>query len=257
MGDDSAPASDASVLTAMRLADSFLPVGTYTASYGIEQYVNEGRIETAGELGALIEGYLRRIVGPADTVALANAHRAAAAGDLAGVTEADERLHAATLPAEFRTSATKGGHKLLELLRDTDPGLFEAGSDGGNGSEHANPDRSDGILAAYADAVAADETPGSYPVALGVVTQAAGIDRRTACLVGAYGFLTELLGAAQRLGRFGHTDIQAQLTRLLSVVESIAERYADSDLAELTSFGPLAEIMGMDHERADRRLFMS
>ena len=238
--------SDASFLTAMRLADSFLPVGTYTASYGIEQYVNEGRVDTAEELGALIEGYLRRIVGPADTVALANAHRAAADGSLAGVIEADERLHAATLPAEFRTSSTKGGHKLLELLRDTDPGLFEA--DG---------DASAGILAAYADAVAADETPGGYPVALGVVTQAAGIDRRTACLVGAYSFVTELLGAAQRLGRFGHTDIQAQLTRLLSVVESVCEQYADSELAELTSFSPLAETMGMAHERADRRLFMS
>ena len=158
--------------------------------------------------------------------------------------EADEHLHAATLPAEFRTSSTKGGHKLLELLRDTDPGLF-----GGDGS--------DGILAAYADAVEADETPGGYPVALGVVTQAAGIDRRTACLVGAYSFVTELLGAAQRLGRFGHTDIQAQLTRLLSVVESVCEQYAESGLEELTSFAPLAETMGMAHERADRRLFMS
>jgi len=252
--DDSASASDTSVLTAMRLADSFLPVGTYTASYGIEQYVNEGRIETAEALGDLIEGYLRRIVGPADTIALANAHAAAAAGDFAGVVAADERLHAATLPAEFRTSATKGGHKLLELLSDTDPGLFEEGSDGGEiGSSNA----SDGILAAYADAVAAEETPGSYPVALGVVTQAAGIDRRTACLVGAYGFVTELLGAAQRLGRFGHTDIQAQLTRLLSVVESVCKQYADAPLADLTSFAPLAEIMGMAHERADRRLFMS
>ena len=254
MSDTSDPASDAPVLTAMRLADSFLPVGTYTASYGIEQYVNEGRVDTAEELGALIEGYLRRIVGPADTVALSNAHRAAAAGSLAGVIEVDERLHAATLPAEFRTSSTKGGHKLLELFRDTDPGLF--GGDG-NGGESGSPNASDGILSAYADAVAADETPGGYPVALCVVTQTAGIDRRTACLVGAYSFVTELLGAAQRLGRFGHTDIQAQLTRLLSVVESVCEQYADSGLDELTSFAPLAETMGMAHERADRRLFMS
>ena len=256
--DEASPAPDeasslsaaASVLTAMRLADSFLPVGTYTASYGIEQYVNEGYIDTAEELGDLIEGYLRRIVGPADTVALANAHAAAAAGSLEGVLEADERLHAATLPAEFRTSSTKGGHKLLELLGETDPGLFEEGDGDG-------PDASGGVVSAYAEAVADGATPGSYPVVLGVVTEAAGIDRRTACLVGAYGFVTELLGAAQRLGRFGHTDIQAQLTRLLAVVESVCAEYADADLGSLTSFAPLAEIMGMAHERADRRLFMS
>jgi len=241
--------SDAAFLTAMRFADSFLPVGTYTASYGVEQYINEGRIDTAEELGALVEGYLRRIVGPADTVALSNAHRSAAAGSLAGVIEADERLHAATLPAEFRASSTKGGQKLLELLRDTDPGLFA--------NDATDGERPDGAAAAYADAVAAGEAPGSYPVALGVLTQAAGIDRPTACLVGAYAFVTELLGAAQRLGRFGHTDIQAQLTELLAVVETVCDRYADSELGELTSFAPLAETMGMAHERADRRLFMS
>jgi urease accessory protein len=230
---------ESSFLTAMRLADSFLPVGTYTASYGIEQYLNEGRIDTAAELGELIEAYLRRIVGPAETVALGNAHAAAAAGSVDGVFAADERLHAATLPAEFRASATKGGAKLLELLGESDPELL------------------DGVAAAFAEAVDAGETPGTYPVAVGVVTQAAGVDRHTACLVAAYSFVTELLGAAQRLGRFGHTEIQTQLTRLLSVVESVCAEYADAELAELASFAPLAEIMGMAHERADRRLFMS
>jgi urease accessory protein len=232
--------SDASALTAMRLADSFLPVGTYTASYGIEQYINDGRIETADELGELIEAYLRRIVGPADTVALANAHRAAEDGSLERILAADERLHAATLPAEFRNSSTKAGTTLVELLLESDPDLVDGG-----------------VSADYADAVVAGETPGSHPVVLGVVTQSAGIDRQTACLVGAYSFVTELLGAAQRLGRFGHTDIQAQLTQLLSVVESISAAYVDADLDELASFAPLAEVMGMRHERADRRLFMS
>ena len=41
--------SSAALLTAMRLSDSMLPVGTYTASYGVEQYLNEGEIETADE----------------------------------------------------------------------------------------------------------------------------------------------------------------------------------------------------------------
>ncbi len=230
----------ASFLTAMRLADSFLPVGTYTASYGVEQYLNEGRIETADELGALIEAYLRRIVGPADTVALANAHAAAAAGASEGVIDADRHLYAATFPEEFRNSSTKAGHTLLELLSETDPELL-----------------SDGPAAAYVDSVNADESPGGYPVVLGVVTHSAGIDRSDACFIGAYSFVTELLGAAQRLGRFGHTDIQSQLTRLLPVVESICTEYVDADLERLSSFAPLAESMGMKHEHADRRLFMS
>jgi len=76
-------------------------------------------------------------------------------------------------------------------------------------------------------------------------------------LLDAYAFSTELLGAAQRLGAFGHTAIQAQLAELLPVIEAVCAEYADAELAALSSFGPLAEIMGMSHERADRRLFMS
>ena len=233
--------SDFAFLTSLRLSDSFLPVGTYTASYGVEQYVNDGRIETAPELGELIAAYLERIVGPADTVALGNAHGAATT-DHARLFAVDERLHAATLPAEFRESSTKAGSQLLGLLGEAE--LF----DGVETTDAAT---------AYLEAVEDGRTPGHYPVALGVVTRCAGIDRQEAALINAYSFTTELLGAAQRLGCFGHTAIQRQLSRLLSVIESVCTEYADRPLAELSSFGPLAEIMGMSHERADRRLFMS
>ncbi len=69
--------------------------------------------------------------------------------------------------------------------------------------------------------------------------------------------MTGLLGAAQRLGRLGHTEIQAVLESVQSVVTEVCERYADADVTAMTSFAPLAEIMGMRHERAGRRLFMS
>lgn len=237
--------TDQSLLMSLRLADSFLPVGTYTSSYGIEQYVNEGRIETAEELGDLIGAYLERIVGPADLVALGNAHAAAASGDHERLCAIDERLQAATLPAEFRESSSKAGSQLLDLLLETDDRLL----DGGDETAIAALD--------YAESVADGETSGLYPVVLGVVTQRSGITRRDACLLNAYAFCTELLGAAQRLGAFGHTAIQAQLSRLLGVIETVCSEFADAELATLSSFGPLAEIMGMNHERADRRLFMS
>jgi len=237
-------ADDRAFLMALRLSDSFLPVGTYTSSYGVEQYVNEGRLETADELGALAAAYLRRLVGPADLVALGAAHGATAAGPPERVFAADERLHAATLPAEFRTSSTKAGTQLLDLLGDTDEGLFADAS-------------LEGVAADYAAAVDAGETPGHYAVVLGVVTRRAGIGRANACHLHAYSFVTELLGAAQRLGSFGHTAIQSQLAVLLPVVEDVCEAYADAPLDTLSSFAPMAEIMGMHHERANRRLFMS
>ncbi|MFD1641434.1 urease accessory protein UreF [Halohasta litorea] len=231
-------------LTALRLSDSMLPVGTYTASYGVEQYINKGYIETGEELGELIKGYLQGVIGPAEIVALGHAHRAAAAGDLDGVLAADDRLGAATLPAEFRESSEKAGGKLLDLLAETDNGPF--------GTVEV-----DGIVADYRNAVDEGRTAGHYPVALGVVAQRAGLGCREAAVVSAYSTVAGLLGAAQRLGRFGHTDIQSQLSRLFPVIEDVCEQYRDAELGAMYSFAPLADVMGMTHERADRRLFMS
>jgi urease accessory protein len=69
--------------------------------------------------------------------------------------------------------------------------------------------------------------------------------------------VTGLLGAAQRLGRFSHTDIQAQLSALSPVIRDICDRYHDADLETMYSFAPFADVMGMSHEQAERRLFMS
>ncbi|KKF39647.1 urease accessory protein UreF [Halorubrum saccharovorum] len=250
--------SSAALLTAMRLSDSMLPIGTYTASYGVEQYLNESEIETADELGELLAGYLRGVIGPAEIVALGHAHRSAAAGDIEGIVAADERLGAATLPAEFRDSSTKAGRKLLELLAETEG---EPVDDTGEGvATDADPlagAAGDGTVAEFAAACEDGRADGHYPVVLGIVCQRAGLSAREAALANAYGSVSGLLAAAQRLGRFGHTAIQSQLSALFPVIEEVSDRYHDAELDAMCSFAPLADVMGMAHERADRRLFMS
>ena len=47
--------SDDATLESFRLADSFLPVGTYSVSYGLEQFVADGRVKDAADLEALLE----------------------------------------------------------------------------------------------------------------------------------------------------------------------------------------------------------
>ncbi len=236
--------SNQSFVMALRLADSFLPVGTYTSSYGIEQYVNESRITTAAELGKLVDAYLRQFIGPTDTVALANAYRALEHRNIERLQQIDTHLHTATLPAEFRESGQKAGNQLLELMLETHEELFEATDTGGT-------------ALSYTELVAAGKTPGQYPVAIGVITQLSGCTPVEAALLHAYSFVTELLGAAQRLGAFGHTAIQSQLTSLLSTIVSVSTEYIETPLSSLSSFAPMAEIQGMSHERANRRLFMS
>jgi len=228
--------SDDAALEAFRLADSFLPVGTYTVSYGLEQFVADDRVTGAEELAALLETYLRRQVGPAELVALRAAHAAAREGDLEAVCAADRRLAAVTLAAEFRESATQSGQRLLSLQSDL---------------------REDDLLARYAERVDDGATPGNYAVVLGVSTALAGIEERQACLLCCHGFVTGLLGAAQRLLSLGHTDAQRILDGLGPDITDAVEDSADRTIEDMTPFAPLVDVLAADHERAERRLFAS
>jgi urease accessory protein len=228
--------TDDASLEAFRLADSFLPVGTNSVSYGLEQFVQDGRISDPEELHELLETHLRRLLGPAELVAVRHAHAAAIADDIEGVREADRRLHAVTLAAEFRESARRSGNRLLTLQRDL---------------------RDDPLLERYGSAVDDGTVPGNYAVVLGASTGLAGIDEREACLLCCHGYLTGMLGAAQRLLSLGHTDVQRLLSGLRPTVSDAVEESATRDLDEMSSFAPLVDVLSAEHERAERRLFLS
>ncbi|MFB6167907.1 MAG: urease accessory protein UreF [Halobellus sp.] len=227
---------DDAVLAAFRLADSFLPTGSHTASYGLEQFVQSGRVADVDDLEALVETYLRRQVGPGDLVAVQAAHAAARDGDIGRACEADRRLVAATLSAEFRESARRTGDRLLSLQREL---------------------REDDLLARYAARVDAGDAPGTQPAVLGVTTGRAGVGVREACLVCCHGFVTDLLGAGQRLLSLGHTDAQRVLDRLRPSMSAAVDDAAARDLDAMTPFAPTADVLSAEHERADRRLFTS
>lgn len=235
-GSGRGPGGDAATLSAFRLADSFLPTGTHTASYGLEQFVQSGRVEDADDLRALLATFLDRQLGPGELVVLRAAHAAAREGDLDGIERADRRLAAVTMPAEFRESSRHAGQRLLTLQRDL---------------------REDSLLEQFGERVDADETPGTHAAVLGAVTGRAGVAEREACLLYCHEFVTGLLGAAQRLLSLGHTDAQRVLDGLGPAMTAAVEDSAGRGLDDLSPFGPLVDVLSADHERADRRLFVS
>ncbi|QPV64465.1 urease accessory protein UreF [Halosimplex litoreum] len=228
--------SDEATLESLRLADSFLPVGTDSVSYALEQFVADDAVTDAEELRALVGTVLRRQHGRADLVALRAAHAAAAAGDIDAVERADRRLTAATLPAEFRESSERTGDRLLTLQRDL---------------------RDERLLESYGAAVDADEAPGNYAVALGTVAALADVPEREACLLACHEFATAQLGAAQRLMRLGSTEVQRVLDDLRPAMVDAVEASAEREVDDMAPFAPLVDVRSAEHERAQRRLFLS
>ncbi|QLH81138.1 urease accessory protein UreF [Halosimplex pelagicum] len=228
--------SDEATLESLRLADSFLPVGTDSVSYALEQFVADDAVTDADELRELVATVLRRQHGRADLVALRAAHAAAADGDLSKVERADRRLTAATLAAEFRESSERTGDRLLTLQRDL---------------------RDEDLLDEYGAAVDAGDAPGNYAVVLGTVAALADVSEREACLLACHEFATAQLGAAQRLMRLGSTEVQRALDELRPAMVEAVEASTERGIDDMAPFAPLIDVRSAEHERAQRRLFLS
>jgi urease accessory protein len=226
---------DAAFLNALQLSDTFFPTGLYTLSHGFESFVQAGLVSTAG-VEALLHDYLENVLGPADGVALAHAHRATEERDLGRLLEIDRRLFAMKLVRETRESSRRVGKRILATAVTLAP---------------------DRPLLDYRSAVDGGDCPGNAAVALGAAAATLGIARREALLIELYTFSTSLLGAAMRLIRLDHMEAQQILARLKPLIVRVVRENMDKGLQEMRAFAPLIDVMGMVHERAHVRLFVS
>jgi urease accessory protein len=65
------------------------------------------------------------------------------------------------------------------------------------------------------------------------------------------------LGAAVRLAIVGHLDAQRILTKAHAIIEETVSARPTSELDQLSSYAPAAEIAAMRHETRDARLFFN
>lgn len=228
-------ASGMEFLNALQVSDTFFPTGVYTLSHGLEAFIQAGLVSKA-EVELLLRDYLENVLGPADGVALAQAHRVTGERDLGGLMEIDRRLFAMKLVREGRESSRRVGKRILAM------------------AVKLNPDR---LLTDYRVAVDAGSCPGNSAVALGAVAATLSIARTEAMLIGLYTFATSFLGAAMRLVRLDHEEAHLILSRLKPLMVRVVQENMNKRLKEMRAFAPLIDIMGMAHERARIRLFIS
>src|SRR5439155_838818 len=87
-------------LALLQLADGLFPAGGFVHSFGLETYVQEGRVVDAAGLEAFVVAHLEGSAGPCDAVVVAHATRLAARGDVAGAVALDARLDSEAVARE-------------------------------------------------------------------------------------------------------------------------------------------------------------
>lgn len=202
------------------------PVGSFAYSGGLERAVADGLVKDAG----MLRRWLETLTGNGsvwnDAVLLAESHRSHS--DAAYLAELAELAAALAGSRERHQETILLGEAFLTAAQ-------------------AWPDDVFGRLPKMA----------AYPVAIGAVTGAHGIQLDKALAAFLHAYLSQAVSAGIRLGVAGQKDGVAILAGLEEHVMNIAARAARSGLEDLGSATVQADIAGLRHETQQTRLFRS
>jgi urease accessory protein len=208
------------------------PVGAFSYSHGLEAAVESGAVRDRASLQSWIAAVVVQGSGRMDADILRDAHRAAAAGNLAALTAVNERGLAYRATAELALETTAQGEAFLGTCRA------------------AWPDEFLGLWAAAGTTVC-------YPAAVGAATARAVIPLGDALLAYLQAMAANLVSTGLRLGVVGQTDGQRILAALEPVVVVAT---ADAVTRDPSDFGAAAfavDLASTAHEIQYSRLFRS
>ncbi|MEZ4639779.1 MAG: urease accessory UreF family protein [Caldilineaceae bacterium] len=213
------------------------PTGAFAHSYGLETYVQEGRVTDAAALQSLLLGQLRWGLSKVDLLICKETVLAREDADLARLRFLDSLLSAARPAAEARKASEEVGRRLLRSGRSLvgpDPML-----------DALHTDIQDGTIA------------GQHAIVFGVLGGALGLEIDDILTAYCYTFVASQASAAVRLVPLGQTDALQTVKALWPAIEDAVHIAQNSTLADFGSFTPAQDIRAMQHAYLDGRLFMS
>ena len=230
--------SEPSITDRMRLlqfGDSVLPVGSFSFSNGLESAIQQNVVH---DLATLREFVLTAVhqAATGDGIALLEAHRAARESDRPRLVRADWAVNNRKLNEEMRTMTSRMGRKLGEMA---------------DYILHAP------LAADWVRRIQLRETPGTFPVALGLVFALLRQPEDHAFAAHQYGIATMMLSAALRLMKLNYLDGQALLFEINAGAEKEYDRASAASLDDMATFAPTADILASIHLQSHVRIFMN
>jgi urease accessory protein len=208
--------------------DTAYPSGAYAHSFGLEELVESGVVQTAADL----ERFLLKQIMPAllafEIPFFVRAHAAAVAGDIDGLILLDGELDAWRIPVELRDASRRIGSQRLDLLAQLD----------------SRP-----LVLRYRE-----RSPRSHHLVV-TALELSAVTVSHAARAFAFQSIAGLSAASMKLMRLGQTSCQQIVRRTLA---ELGEKI-DASLSRPVDgwFNPLLEIASLRHARAHARLFIS
>jgi urease accessory protein len=219
----------------LQFGDSLLPVGSFSFSNALEAAVQLREVTDETTLTEFVRTAVHRAA-TSDGIALLHAHRAARDHDLERAVAADNALYQRKFTEEARTMSVRMGRKLGEL------GATMAGAP---------------AIAGWLRLVQESQTPGTYPVGLGLLFADLDVREEHAFAVHQYGVAMMMMSAALRLMKIDHRQAQAILYATSATGDDDYASVRQASISDMASFAPMADILAAVHVRSHVRLFMS
>src|SRR5262245_21731840 len=227
---------DPALLTLRQFTDGLFAAGGFAHSFGLETYVQDGRVRDRQGLEAFVAAHLEGSAGPADAAAAAITVGLARCDDAAGWLALDARLDAMKTVPELRTASRQMGRQTLRIAAGIGDDPFVAG-----------------LARAVDDGLAV----GHHATVFGAAVGRGGADPGRAAAAYLYATASLLVGAGLRLIALGQLDGQRVLAALPERIERLAAEAATATVDDLWSFNPAIELAGIRHAGLEMRLFRS
>jgi urease accessory protein len=221
----------------LQIADSALPIGGYTHSWGLEAAIAAGVATDPASLERWTLHWLRRVLGPFEGVLVAASCRAARSGRAADVWALNRIAEAGMAPASLRRASREMGEQLLEL--------------GSTWIWCATR------LAAFVPAHAPERVGWHHAVVFGLLAALADGEPRDVLAAYLHQAALGMIGAGVRAIPVGHTHGQQVLAYLHDEVRDLAATLCDRDPATAGSGCPFYEVLCDEQTRLYARMFRS
>jgi urease accessory protein len=228
--------ADPALLTLLQFSDGLFPAGGFAHSFGLETYVQDGRVRDRHDLEMFVAAHLDGSAGPADAAAAAIAVGVARRDESHEWLALDARLDAMKTVPEFRAASRQMGRQALRVAA----GLGD-----------------DPFLARLARAVDDDRAAAHHATVFGAAVGRGGAEPERAAAAYLYSTAALLVGAGLRLIALGQLDGQRVLAAVRGRIERLAAAAATATVDDLWSFNPALELAGIRHAALDMRLFRS
>lgn len=223
------------VMRLLQFTDSAFPVGTFSFSNGLETAAHQGIVHNADTL----ESFARAAGFQAafsDGIAALHAFRSIGKGQYEHLVDADKQLILFKMNDEARLMLCRMGKKLAELGTHL----------------YSNP-----LLDKWLEDIKAETTPGTYPVAQGLIFSLAGLSEADLFCSHQYGVINMVLSAALRCVKVSHYDTQRILFKLSEESQDLYDEVSSLTLKDMNAFVPQVDILASMHEKGNMRMFMN